>query len=216
MPRKVRSYGSEEVVVEYDAKRCIHAEECVHGLPDVFDASRRPWIDPTGADLDKLVEVIERCPTGALHYRFIDGRSEETPAPVNTVRLSPDGPLYLSGDLRITMPDGEVVEETRAALCRCGQSNDKPFCDNSHKAANFADRGITVENRLKPAEDGSSKALEISLAQNGPILVRGMVSVEDANGDVVAGGGGALCRCGMAATKPFCDGSHVSAGFEAE
>ena len=39
-------------VVTYDAKRCIHAAECVHGLPAVFDSNAKPWINPDGADAD--------------------------------------------------------------------------------------------------------------------------------------------------------------------
>jgi uncharacterized Fe-S cluster protein YjdI len=42
MKRKLRSYESEDLIVEFDVKHCIHAEECVHGLPDVFNANLRP------------------------------------------------------------------------------------------------------------------------------------------------------------------------------
>jgi uncharacterized Fe-S cluster protein YjdI len=59
--RKIRSYESGELVVHYDVKRCIHAEECVHGLPSVFDPVRRPWIDPEAADAASVVELVERC-----------------------------------------------------------------------------------------------------------------------------------------------------------
>ena len=96
MTRKVRSYEAEELVVEFDVKRCIHAEECIHGLPEVFDATNRPWIDASKAAPEDLMRTIERCPTGALHYRRTDG-VEEQPKATNTVRIEADGPLYVTG-----------------------------------------------------------------------------------------------------------------------
>ena len=215
MTRRIRSYEAEELVVEYDVKRCIHAEECIHGLPEVFDAGRRPWIDPTKAATEDVVGTIERCPTGALHYRRRDGKEEQPPTS-NTVRIDADGPLYVAGHLRITLPGGEILDETRAALCRCGDSKNKPFCDNSHLASGFTDAGTIVDNRLKSREDGEAEALEISPAPNGPILVRGPVEVLGAAETSAEGAAGALCRCGGSANKPFCDGTHKSIGFEAD
>lgn len=214
MPRKIRSYESEEITVDFDAKRCIHAEECVHGLPDVFDAERRPWVDPTRATAAELARTIELCPTGALHYRLRD-EGGERPQTTNTVAIAADGPLYLKGRLRIALPDGEVLEETRVALCRCGHSKDKPFCDNSHLEAGFADAGLLVENRLKAGDASEDGTLEISLATNGPILIRGPVEIQPSDGAGADGATGALCRCGHSAVKPFCDGAHKSIGFEA-
>ena len=48
MAGKVQEYEGESVTVTYDAKRCIHAAECVHGLPGVFDPKARPWVNPAG------------------------------------------------------------------------------------------------------------------------------------------------------------------------
>jgi len=216
MPRKIRTYESDELIVEYDAKRCIHAAECVHGLPSVFDPESRPWISPQQGDSADLMQVIERCPTGALQYRRKDEQPGEVAPETNSVRVSAGGPVYLRGDLRITLPDGEVLRETRAALCRCGQSGDKPFCDNSHIEAGFDEPGGIAENRLVVSETAGEGPLEITLAANGPVLIRGPVGVTGTDGQTVEGVSGALCRCGHSASKPFCDGSHKAAGFTAE
>ena len=216
MSRKIRSYESDEVTVDFDAKRCIHAEECVHGLPEAFDASRRPWIDPTRASRDDLIRVIERCPTGALQYRRRDGAEGEPPPPTNTMSVDADGPLYLRGHLRLTLPQGETLEERRIALCRCGHSKDKPFCDNSHRDEGFSDTGEFSESRLAQSGEDQSETLDISLAPNGPILVRGPIHLRTNQGTTAEGTSGALCRCGLSAAKPFCDGSHKAAGFEAD
>ena len=141
MERKSRQYQADGITVEYELSRCIHAAECVHGLPQVFDPKARPWIQPGNAAIDKVAEVVRRCPTGALRYRRTDGGEDEQPARENTVRLAPDGPLYLEGRLRVELADGEVIEEPRIALCRCGDSKHKPFCDNTHVDESFSDPG---------------------------------------------------------------------------
>ena len=74
----LRHYTSEAIDVSYDARRCIHAAECIRGLPAVFDTDRRPWILPTGASADAIAAVIENCPSGALHYTRRDGGARET------------------------------------------------------------------------------------------------------------------------------------------
>jgi uncharacterized Fe-S cluster protein YjdI len=137
MEKKIRTYTSEGVTVEYDAARCIHAKACVHGLPEVFDINARPWIQPDKAGVDRVAEVVRNCPTGALRYHRTDGSADEAPPSENVTRLVPDGPIYLAGDLRIALPDGEVLQETRVALCRCGASKNKPFCDGTHTEIGF-------------------------------------------------------------------------------
>ncbi|TDE37692.1 (4Fe-4S)-binding protein [Actinomadura sp. 6K520] len=66
-------YKGRSITVTFEAMRCLHAAECVRGLPEVFDTARRPWIRPDGAPADRLSEVVRRCPSGALQYRLADG-----------------------------------------------------------------------------------------------------------------------------------------------
>ncbi len=47
----------------------------------------------------------------------------------------------IEGDLTLSLPDGSALRETRAALCRCGSSQNKPFCDNTHLETKFSDPG---------------------------------------------------------------------------
>ena len=65
-----RAYATPEVTVFYDRGRCRHYAECVRGLPQVFDPTRRPWIRADLADAQAVAEVVRPCPTGALHYRL--------------------------------------------------------------------------------------------------------------------------------------------------
>ena len=87
MTEKIKSYWSDDLVVTYDAARCIHAAECVRGLPGVFDTGKRPWIQPGNAAADAVAEVVMRCPTGALHFERKDGGGTEQAPEQNTICL---------------------------------------------------------------------------------------------------------------------------------
>lgn len=136
----LKEYSAPDIVVRFDTKRCIHAAECVHGLPAVFDAERRPWIVPDAASADELAKVIEACPSGALTYERKDSGPAEAPSSNAVISVVKDGPLYVRGALDLTDYEGRPFDTSpRAALCRCGMSKNKPFCDNSHIEAGFED-----------------------------------------------------------------------------
>lgn len=134
-----RAYTSPDITVYYDAKRCIHFAACVRGLPQVFDTSQKPWIQPSHASAAQVAEVVRHCPTGALHYVLPDG-PPEAPEEPTTVDVRENGPYFLRGDLTIAAPAGEM-KDTRAALCRCGGSQNKPYCDGTHRKNGFTAEG---------------------------------------------------------------------------
>ncbi len=211
---RIHEYRGKSITVAYDAKRCIHAAECVHGLPGVFDPKARPWVDPDAAAAGELAEVVERCPTGALKFERLDADAAESPPAENTVAVAADGPFYVHGDVEVLDAGGAVVaREVRVALCRCGASVNKPFCDGKHTEAGFADPGAIPDPRLKDG-DAAQGPLKITLAKNGPLILDGPLVLSGGD-DRCTGGRGALCRCGAAANKPFCDGSHAKIDFEA-
>lgn len=122
----------------WEPRLCIHVRNCVHRLPQVFVPEARPWVVVDAADADAVAAVIESCPTGALHYRRLDGGREEQQPAETTVEPRPNGPLFVRGAVRIVDPDGHLIrEDTRVALCRCGASENKPFCDGSHLRIGF-------------------------------------------------------------------------------
>jgi uncharacterized Fe-S cluster protein YjdI len=126
--RQGKAYHGTDVTVRFDATRCLHAAECVRGLPSVFDAKQRPWISVQGADAGEVADVVRRCPSGALHYELTGDAGEGAQRPTRVSR-HPSGRIELRGDLRIDVGDGIVLEETRAALCGCGGTRNAPFCD---------------------------------------------------------------------------------------
>jgi uncharacterized Fe-S cluster protein YjdI/CDGSH-type Zn-finger protein len=133
-----RSYAGEGIEVLWEPRLCIHVRNCVRSLPQVFDPESRPWVVVGAADADAVAGTIETCPTGALHYRRLDGGREEQAPEDTTVEPRPNGPLFVRGLVRIVAPDGQLIrEDTRVALCRCGASKNKPFCDGSHRRIGF-------------------------------------------------------------------------------
>ena len=134
-----RAYETDEIRVLWDATRCTHVATCLQALPEVFDIRRRPWVDVSGASAQEVAETVRLCPTGALRYEALsEGIREEQPDQPATVTIRPNGPLDVRGHIKITGPRGEVLtEETRVSLCRCGASENKPFCDNSHRSIGF-------------------------------------------------------------------------------
>jgi len=216
---KLHEFDGAAIRVTWSSRRCIHAAECVRGLPPVFRPGLKPWITPDRVAADRVAEVVERCPTGALHFERLDGGPAEATPTANQVQPEPEGPLYLRGNLEILAADGTLLlRDTRVALCRCGQSRYKPFCDNSHRMVEFADPGDVFEGGVKPLAGRPAEGpLRVTASADGPLLLDGPLTVRSADGRVaLAGGQAALCRCGQSRNKPFCDSSHVKAGFKAD
>ncbi|MCB9616320.1 MAG: CDGSH iron-sulfur domain-containing protein [Sandaracinus sp.] len=214
MSDDVQRYEGKTLTVLFDGARCIHARQCVLGLPEVFRANvEGPWIDPDGAEPDEVRALARRCPSGAIRVEPKDGVSAERPPKKNAVAVVENGPLAVRADLRIVGQEPRI----RATLCRCGASAKKPFCDGSHETMGFAATGEPpAANELATLDE--TGPLTVKLAKNGPLLLEGPA-------EVVRGGTGkpirramkmALCRCGGSKNKPFCDGTHASIGFEAE
>lgn len=126
-----KEYPGERISVSFETRRCLHAAECVRGLPEVFDTAARPWVRPDGAAAEQVAEIVRRCPSGALQYRTADGDgSSEAPDRPTTVVHSPAGQLVVRGDLRVESAEGTRAE-TRAVLCGCAASDLQPYCDHS-------------------------------------------------------------------------------------
>jgi CDGSH-type Zn-finger protein/uncharacterized Fe-S cluster protein YjdI len=212
---RIKHYEGDGIQVTYDADRCIHAAECVRGLPRVFAPDRRPWIDAGAAGAEEIAAVVARCPTGALSCQRPGGGTLEPAADKNRLRVVPHGPIYASGDLVLLDAERrEIGRESRAAFCRCGASNNKPYCDGTHSEAGFEDPGAFGSGKVRLAGEQDAPALSIRLRADGPLVLEGRFTLEAADGASAEGGGGALCRCGASKSKPFCDGSHREIGFE--
>jgi CDGSH-type Zn-finger protein/uncharacterized Fe-S cluster protein YjdI len=202
-----------DVIIEFEAKRCIHARFCVLQQPGVFKANVvGPWIAPDDADCaDNLVAAAQNCPSGAIQYRRKDGRPQELPPLVNLIQVRENGPNGFRGHLVL---DGLPIG-FRATLCRCGRSKNKPFCDQTHK------EGADPFQATGEPETGDITALEvrngevhINPQKNGPLRISGNLEILSGTGRTIRKAQALqLCRCGHSGNKPYCDGSHARVGF---
>jgi CDGSH-type Zn-finger protein/uncharacterized Fe-S cluster protein YjdI len=207
---KIHTYGGKDATVTWDGARCIHAAECVHRAPKSFDPGGRPWIAPDNASPDALADAVNACPSGALEMRYLDGTSAMEAYTASTCAVRADGPYYFRGTL-VLAPESP---QTRMALCRCGASSNKPFCDNSHKTIGFAHTTALPVAKAPPAGTDLAAPVTVTPTRNGPLQVRGPLTLRDATGTAVFAESTYLCRCGGSGNKPYCDGTHAKIGFQ--
>ena len=132
----VKKYQKENLTVVWKPKTCIHAAVCVKKLPNVYNPKERPWMKLENASVEELKAQIDACPSGALSYEE-EGVEKERNSGIS-VKVSPNGPLIIEGDVEITLSNGNTeTKEKMAALCRCGHSSNKPYCDGAHAKHDF-------------------------------------------------------------------------------
>ncbi len=203
-----KTYSGKDIAIGFDMKRCIHARNCFLKLPQVFDPTRRPWVDPDAAPAEEIAATIRTCPSGALSFTRSDGGLEEAPTPINRVTVLENGPLAVQGDLHIS-----ETPMQRATLCRCGKSKNKPFCDYAHVDSGFTATG-EPKPQEKPADAQDPAALSVVAVPGGPLKLDGPLEITSGTGHRIAVCDRAfLCRCGASKNKPYCDGSHKAIGF---
>jgi uncharacterized Fe-S cluster protein YjdI len=135
--RLTKEYATDEIIVEWEPRLCFHSQNCVRSLPQVFDESRRPWVKAEAATADEVEAAVSLCPSGALRTRRPGAKATRRQRRLE-LRASENGPLLVSGGVRILDAEGTVLYEgERAALCRCGGSANKPFCDGTHTKNGF-------------------------------------------------------------------------------
>ena len=139
--------------------------------------------------------------------------AEEKP----TINIARNGPLLVKGLKHLKDADGNPIamEKDTIALCRCGASENKPFCDGTHKEIGFSG---DVAPGSGTAEEGGGTAdgsEEISFFEDGPLHIQGSVKLNNPDGAAPEDSGEYyLCRCGASKNKPYCDGTHKEIGFK--
>ena len=210
----IETYRGKALDIHFDAHKCVHSRNCVLSLTRVFQANvEGPWIDPDGASAEEVAAAVRACPSGALTYTRQDAGAKERAPDVNCVRALENGPLMLHADIEILgAPAG-----TRAMLCRCGLSKNKPYCDHSHAEAGFLATGEPATKPEIAPLTARGGTLKITPQKNGSLRVEGNLEILSGTGRRVDLTTKAfLCRCGHSANKPYCDGTHNKIGFQAE
>ncbi len=120
---------------------------CAYGR--FCDAGDRIWnqVSEGGVESDQLTErMAHHCPAGRLlvfdNSTGLPVEKAEEPALglIEDPALGASGPIMVTGGIRVESASGRSYEiRNRQALCRCGQSSNKPFCDGTHASMKFSD-----------------------------------------------------------------------------
>lgn len=147
-----REYTNGEITVFWKPDLCIHATICFMKLRKVFDPTKRPWVNMEGASTEEIIDIVDQCPTDALTWKWNKDLSEEeksalqekdtaeekVPTPVPEIMIVDGGPALVKGKIKVVDGNGKLIETaSQFAMCRCGASHNKPFCDGTHHTTGF-------------------------------------------------------------------------------
>jgi CDGSH-type Zn-finger protein/uncharacterized membrane protein YozB (DUF420 family) len=130
------AYAGKRVTIHDNRAICAHSGVCTDNLAAVFRLNTEPWIDPHGATAEEIIALVKRCPSGALSYS-IDGSPPPVEPREREITASKDGPYFVTGAVELRTDGAKPRFPDRYALCRCGGSKNKPFCDGTHWAIGF-------------------------------------------------------------------------------
>jgi len=156
-----RQYTNGEITVFWRPSQCIHATTCFRELIDVFNPRKRPWVNMKGASTQKIIEVVDKCPTQAIFWKYnkdlspsevsadvgigeevtpedvLNQHKEENAADAN-ISIMKNGPILVEGEFKVINSDGkELKTMIMTSFCRCGQSRAQPYCDGTHRKVGF-------------------------------------------------------------------------------
>ena len=133
------TYAGKEISIQDNRFLCSHAGICTDRLQSVFKLGEEPWIDPDGDSAEAIAALVRQCPSGALSFTS-QASSPNPEAPEAGITVSKNGPYLVVGDISLEGAEwSKDADRRRFALCRCGASANKPFCDGSHFEAGFDD-----------------------------------------------------------------------------
>ncbi len=149
VPDRRDSYPGQQVAILDNRGLCQHSGFCTDRLATVFRAGQEPFVAASGGRLDEIIRAVRDCPSGALGLA-IDGQQQPalrdwagTREPA--VEITQDGPYRITGGISLAAGDGSEIPRNQGAsaehyaLCRCGHSQNKPFCSGMHWYVNFRD-----------------------------------------------------------------------------
>lgn len=131
-----KTYSNEDITVVWKPHVCIHSKKCWKELRDVFDPTARPWVNMKGATTERIREQVNNCPSGALSLKGISPVETHSAHPI--IEVTTNGPLLVQGNVILKDSAGnQKTIDKKTALCRCGHSANKPFCDGAHIKKEF-------------------------------------------------------------------------------
>ena len=159
VPDQRDTYPGEQVTIFDNRGICQHSGLCTDRLPAVFRTGAEPFVAPSGGRLDEIVRAVRDCPSGALSLAF-DRPDASTEARdladwhgtrERAIEVTRDGPYRVTGGIGLTDAAGAGLPRAAGsslehyALCRCGRSQNKPFCSGMHWYVEFRDPPPTAD-----------------------------------------------------------------------
>ncbi len=135
-----KKYTKENLTVIWQPDLCIHSRECSKGLPQVFNPANKPWVNMNAESVDRIRNQVDKCPSGALSYEMNHEKTKNDKTMEKTLQIdvSENGPILINGPANIIYQGNQELKESKTiALCRCGLSSRKPYCDGTHKREGF-------------------------------------------------------------------------------
>jgi CDGSH-type Zn-finger protein/truncated hemoglobin YjbI len=142
------TYDGVQLTVFDNRGICQHSGYCTDRVSSVFH-TEGAFVTPSGGRMDEIIRAVRDCPSGALSYA-VDGVEARSQVDWDNVRepaieVSKDGPYRITGGIPLKDHRGDPVRRAAGsslehyALCRCGQSQNKPFCSGMHWYVDFKD-----------------------------------------------------------------------------
>ncbi len=149
VPDRRDVYPGQEVTIFDNRGICQHSGLCTDRLAAVFRADAEPFVAPSGGRFDEILRAVRDCPSGALSLA-LDGAEARPLVDWHgqreaSIEISLDGPYRVTGAIPLADATGADAERAEGssrehyALCRCGQSRNKPFCSGMHWYVEFRD-----------------------------------------------------------------------------
>ncbi|MBB6459529.1 (4Fe-4S)-binding protein [Flammeovirga kamogawensis] len=134
----IKTYSNNDIEIVWQPNKCIHSTKCFQALPSVFDPTKRPWVSINAAPTADIILTVKNCPSGALSLKTED--KDDAPEIENDIQVTvlKDGPILIKGSITLTAKgNSESLGNKQIALCRCGHSANKPYCDGQHAKNGF-------------------------------------------------------------------------------
>jgi CDGSH-type Zn-finger protein/truncated hemoglobin YjbI len=175
-PKKVSDqrdgYKGQQIEIFDNRGICAHSGFCTDRLASVFHVGQEPFVTPSGGRMDEIIQSVRACPSGALSYAMdgVEARKQVDQNRPTSIEVSKDGPYRITGALSLIdehgsdIPRAEGSSREHFSLCRCGHSQNKPFCSGMHWSIQFRD----------PVADSSHEPTLFEWAGGFPALLRMM------------------------------------------
>ncbi len=135
----IKHYTQDDLTITWKPDICTHSGTCARSLSAVFKPKERPWIQMENSSNAEIMKVVDQCPSGAISYEIAGQNPQENIASSETlVDIKDNGPILLDGPAQIKYKGETLVNDSKKiALCRCGASQNKPYCDGAHSKIDF-------------------------------------------------------------------------------